>query len=707
MSSPSSPSSPVTGPADLRNVVLVGSAGSGKTTLFEALLRARIPGRRPDRSTAERPDAERSASLTLASVATGKVVVNLLDAPGHPDFVGELRAGLRAADAAVFVVSAADGIDTTTAALWQECRAVRMPRCIVITKLDLERTSPTMGRSDFDAAVASCLALGPGVVPAYVPLRDSAGRVIGTISLPTSRVHDYSTGAEQVREPDAAEADLLDAYRGTFLESVITESEDDDLMERYLEGEQLAVGSVRSDLLKAVAHASFFPVVPVVPAAGIGVEELFSVMENGFPDPSRHQLPDVTTEDGTDFVDAFCDPGAPLIAQVVRTTSDPFQGRRSMVRVFSGTLRTDDIVHVGGRRQVFTGQDDAAHPGHDEDERIGALAFPVGVELKRRDRAIAGDIVLVAKLAHAETTDTLSARERPALVAPWPPPEPMLPIAIRATRGDEDKLAAALARLTLEDTTVRVERSVETDQLIVWTMGQAHADLLLARLGERYGVKVTTEPVRVALRETFVTPVSGHGRHVKQTGGHGQYAVCDLRIEPLPRGTGTEFVDKVVGGAVPRQFIPSVEKGARAQLHRGTISGHPVVDVRITLLDGKAHSVDSSDMAFQEAAAQAVKEAATPETVALLEPVDDVTVTVGNAYLGSVMTDVSNRRGQLLGTDTGGDGVCVVHALVPESELTGYAIDLRGITRGTGAFTRAFHSYELVPEPVAEELLAK
>ena len=696
MSSKVSTSNTVTSPADLRNVVLVGSSGSGKTTLFEALLKARITGYR-----GERDDAERAASLTLASVATGDVVINLLDAPGHPDFVGELRAGLRAADAAVFVVSAADGIDNATSMLWHECRAVGMPSAIVVTKLDVEG-------SDYDAALDACRALGDSIVPAYLPLRDVAGTIIGNMSLVTKRVHDYSSGEEEVREPSDDENGQMDAYRSDFLEGVITESEDDDLMERYLEGEELAVGSVRADLLTAIAHGTFHPVVPVQPATGLGVEELFSIIENGFPHPGLHPLPAVTTVDGGEVLAVGCDPGEPLVAEIVRTTSDPFAGRQSMVRIFSGILRTDDIVHVAGHREVFTGVEDDAHPGHDEDEKIGPLSFPVGVEMKQKTSAIAGDIVLVSKLTRAETSDTLSAKDRPALVEPWVQPEPLLPVALKAsTRHDEDKLANALARLVVEDTTVRLERTAETDQLLLWTMGQAHIDLLIARLTDRYGVHVDTEPVRVAVRETFVAPVKAHGRHVKQSGGHGQYAVCDLEIAPLERGAGFEFVDKVVGGAVPRQFIPSVEKGVRSQLEKGTISGHPVVDVRVTLYDGKAHSVDSSDMAFQTAAAQAVKEVATPKTVVLLEPIDEVTVSVGDEYLGGVMTDLSNRRGQLLGTDSDGAGSSLIRALVPASELSRYAIDLRGIAHGSGSFTRSFHGYEPMPGNLADAYLMK
>ncbi|NLH70624.1 MAG: GTP-binding protein, partial [Brooklawnia sp.] len=512
MSSKTSTHAPkVNSPADLRNVVLVGSAGSGKTTLFENLIKARIPGYR-----GEKDDPERLAVLAMATLTNGNTVINLFDAPGNPDYVGELRAGLRAADAALFVVSAADGIDMTTQILWNECASVGMPRAIVVTKLDTERAS-------FEQTVQQCQEVfGAGVHPAYLPFIGEKDQIVGNLSLLSRKVHDYSSGSRTWRNADEGELAAIEDFRTAYVESIITESEDDELLERYFDGDELAVEEVVGNLMKALYHGSFHPVIPVT-TSGVGTEELLGVIDRGFPTPLRWKAPTIATLDG-DPVDADeISVDAPLLAEVIRTTSDPYAGRLSMVRVFNGTLRPDSTVHVTGRRVQFSGGNG---PGdHDDDERVGLLTAPHGVELYPKDVAIAGEIVMVAKLGTAETSDTLSDPAALRVIEPWLLPEPLLPVAIRAaSRNDEDKLAGALQRLVVEDSTVKLERAPGTEQLLLWTMGQAHQDLLMNRLKDRYGVNITADPIRAALRETFIKPATAHGRHVKQSGGHGQYA---------------------------------------------------------------------------------------------------------------------------------------------------------------------------------------
>ncbi len=684
----------VNSPDNVRNVVLIGNAGSGKTSLFEQLLRARVAGYR-----GEKDDPERLSQLYLASLATGDKLVNLLDAPGHPDFVGELRAGIRAADAAIFVV-AADGIDATAQALWEECKDANLPRVIALTKLD-------SADADFDTAVEALKAtFGDGVLPTHVPVGAGA-QLKGTVGVLSKRFRDYSAGGEPaMTENDTSHDDLIEDHRGALIEGLIQEADDADLMDKYLEGDIPGRDYLLDDLMKATAHANLFPVVPVVATTGVGTDELLSLIEHGFPTPSLHPNPDFTRLNGEQTGPAPTDPSAPLVAQVIRTTTDPFAGRLSMVRIFSGTISSDDLVHVSGHRSHY-GKADEAHPDHDNDEKIGTIQQAVGTELKPKASAIAGEIVMLPKLTTAETGDTLSSKDFAGVVPNWNMPEPLLPLAIKAaTRNDEDKLSGALQRLAVEDTTVRLAHGAE-DQLVLWTTGQAHADLLLNRLKDRYAVNVAQEDVKIALRETFTGKTTAQGRHVKQSGGHGQYAVCSVEVEPLERGAGFEFVDKVVGGAVPRQFIPSVEKGVKSQMEKGVIAGYPMVDVRVTLFDGKAHSVDSSDMAFQLAGQHALKEAAANKSiVALLEPIDEVTITVGEEYMGAVMTDISGRRGQMLGSDSANHKV-IIRALIPQLELSRYAIDLRGLAHGTGTFTRDFHGYELLPPNLVEKLAKK
>jgi elongation factor G len=704
-------------PDHIRNVVLVGHTGAGKTTLVEALLVATgtiaRPGRVEDGGTVTDSDEiehrlGRSVSLGLAPLEFGGIKVNLLDAPGYADFVGDLRAGLRAADAALFVVSAADGVDGATQLLWEECAAVGMPRAVVVTKLD----SP---RADFDEVVAICQRVfGDGVQPLYLPLLDDGEQVGGLIGLLSQRVYDYTGGARAERDPDEEHLELIEGPRNALIEGIIAESEDESLMDRYLEGEKIDVKVLIDDLETAVARGHFYPVLPVSPTghdaaaqadgtARVGTVELLELITKGFPAPGEHSIPAVTTPDGAPKAPLACDPAGPLVAEVVKTTSDPYVGRISLVRVFSGTLHPETPVHVSGH-----GRAERGHPDHDEDEKVGALSCPLGKVQRPIQTAVAGDVVAVAKLGHAETGDTLSAKDDPALMEPWVMPDPLLPVAVLAkAKSDEDKLGQALGRLVAEDPTLRLEINPETHQLVLWCMGEAHRDVVLDRLSGRYGVAVDTVPHRVSLRETFGAAAGGHGRHVKQSGGHGQYAICDIQVEPLPNGSGFEFVDKVVGGAVPRQFIPSVEKGVRTQLERGVFAGYPIVDLRVTLFDGKAHSVDSSDMAFQTAGSLALKDAASKIQGALLEPVDAVEIVVADEFLGAVMGDLSGRRGRVLGTEPDSSGRTLVRAEVPETELARYPVELRSLSHGTGVFTREYLRHEPMPAQLAAKIVAE
>ncbi len=688
------------GPTTVRNVVLVGPSAAGKTTLVEALLAATgtIPraGSVTDGTTVCDYDPaaqrqQRSVALAVAPLHHQGVKINLVDTPGYVDFVGELRAGLRAADAALFVLSAAEGVDAATVALWEECAAVGMPRAVVIARMDHQR-------ADYDAVLAACReAFGNGVLPLYLPVGDGAGAVTGLVGLLSRKLFDYSAGfPPQVAEPEAGEAEMAGAARDELIEGIIEQSEDEALMERYLAGEETDADTLVTDLETAVAHGSFHPVLPLCATTGVGLAELLEVLVGAFPSPLEHPLPAVRAVDGAEHDPLTVDPAGPLAATVVRTTADAYVGRVSLVRVFSGTLRPEGTVHVSGHGMTGRGHED-----HDADERVAHVYSPLGVTLREMPHCVAGDICALTKLGSAETGDTVSDPANPVLLAPWDVPEPLLPVAVVAhSRGDEDTLARNLSRLVAADPTLRLERNAETHQMVLWCMGEAHADVVLSKL-RAGGAEVDTEPVRVALRETFAAAGKGHGRHVKQSGGHGQYAVCDIEVEPLPRGTGFEFVDRVVGGAVPNQFIPSVEKGVRAQMARGLTTGNPVVDIRVTLVDGKAHSVDSSDAAFQTAGSLALKDAAATTRTLVLEPLNEVAVRILDEHLGAVLGDLSSRRGRVLGTEAGGAGRTVVRAEVPATELLRYAVDLRALTSGTATFTRRFARYEPLPEALA------
>ncbi len=693
-------------PDRLRNVVLVGPAGSGKTTLLESVLTAAGAisrrGSIAQGTTVGDHDPvavrqQRSVELSVATFTWHDVTITLIDTPGYPDYTGELRAGLRGADAALFVVSATDGIDAATGRLWDECEVVGMPRAIVVTNLDRER-------ADFDETVAVCQRVFAGSVqPLFLPIHGDDGVVVGFIDLLDERIWHWSSGSLAIDPAEERHLELIESERATLIESVVTESEDEILLETFIGGEHVDVALLTTDLERAVARGHFHPVVGhAETGTGVGAELILDLIVRGFPSPMEHQLPLVTEIDGSPAEPISADPTGPLVAEVIKTTSDPYVGKVSLVRVFSGTLASDSQVHVSGHFTPGTG-----HLDHDVDERVGHLMTMLGTHHRDVDTAGPGSVVAVGRLVRAETGDTLSNPSQPLLMEPWRMPEPLLPLAISPhSAGDEDRLGTALARIAAEDPTLRIDHVDGTGQIVLWTLGEAHADLVLDRIRTRYGVEVDSAEARPAMRATFAGAATGTGRLVKQSGGHGQYAVVEIEVEPLPIGSGFEFVDRVVGGAVPRSYVPSVEKGVRTQMDHGVAGGFALVDLRVTLVDGRSHSVDSSDMAFQTAGAMALKDAAAKTELTLLEPIATLTIEVPDEHVGSVISDLSTRRAVIRGTHAAGGGRTTVVADAPEKEVSRYAIDIRSVTHGTGTFSREPNGFGPVPASLAQRLIS-
>ncbi|MHB8466907.1 MAG: elongation factor G [Acidimicrobiales bacterium] len=674
-------------PSRIRNVALVGHGGAGKTTLAEALLfcAGAIPrmGRVEDGSATcdtepEEIKRQLSASVALATFDWTDHKINLLDCPGYADFFGEAAAALSVTDLAIFVVSAVDGVEVQTEVAWQLAAARRIPRMVFINKLDRER-------ADFDRTLGQLQELfGAGIAPLELPVGEEAG-FRGVLDLLSDRAFTYDTGtAVEGPVPDdlaSTEHQVHDA----LVEGIVVA--DDTLMERYLEGDAISFEELEKTLAHGVAEASVFPVVCGSATKGIGIDRLASfICEIG---PSPAERPPVTVTAGDTLAEVPADPNAKPLAYVFKTVADPF-GRISMFKVLSGTVRTDEPL-VNTRSHA--------------EERVHLLFGLRGKEHLPIDTAPAGDIVATAKLADTITGDTLAAKGTPVAVEPPPAVTPMLAVAIRPkSKGDEDKLMTSLHRLADEDTAIVVHRNDETHQTVLSGMGETHIAVTVERLKRKFGVEVETDEVQVAYRETITGSAEAEGRHKKQTGGHGQFGVAVITIEPTARGEGFAFVDKVVGGAIPRQFIPAVEKGVLESMAMGGHFGYPVVDVQVTVLDGKYHPVDSSEMSFKMAGALAFREAMAKAGPVLLEPVSLLEVRVPASLQGDVLGDLNGRRGRVQGTEVGDDGSSVVQALVPTAELGRYAVDLRSLTRGRGTFTLTHDHYDQVPAQVAEKL---
>jgi elongation factor G len=679
-------------PNDIRNVLLVGHGGSGKTTLLEAMLftsgAITRMGKIEDGNTVSDFEPEEtkkgiSVSLAMAPVEWNGVKVNALDAPGYADFVGDVRSAIKAVDAVLLVVSAVDGVEVQTEVAWELAVEAGLPRAILINKLDRERAS-------FERTLDELVkAFGTQVAPLELPLGEEHD-FEGVADLLSRKAYRYGNGkAEEGDWPDDIHG-KADPYREKLMEAVA--ESDDTLIEKYLEEGELSEDEVVHGVKKGFAEARIAPVLCAAAAKPIGVDRVLQFIADEFPAPTDRGPVTVVTKSGEEQQRA-CDPNAPPTAYVFKTVSDPYVGHITMFRVFSGKIRPDSPVFNATKGT---------------DERIGQLFALRGKEHDTVSEVAAGDIGAVAKLSHTTTGDTFSTKDEPVTVPAADMPEPLLAFAISPkTKGDEEKLSTALSRLREEDPTLRIDRSEETHETVMYGMGEAHLDVQIERMKRKFGVQVTTAPAKIAYRETIRSPGKGLGRHVKQTGGHGQYAICNIEIEPLPRGEGFEFVDKIFGGAIPNQFISSVEKGVVKTMQQGVISGNPMVDIRCTLVDGKFHSVDSSDMAFQLAGSLALKEAAQVAGVVLLEPIVEVEVVVPDSYTGDIMGDLNAKRAKIQGMESAGAGKQRVKALVPQAEVARYAIDLRSMTGGRGTFTMRFSHHEEVPSHLAERIIAE
>ncbi|MGH2711802.1 MAG: elongation factor G [Actinomycetota bacterium] len=678
--------------SNIRNVLLVGHGGSGKTTLAEALqflggVTTRM-GTVEDGNTVSDFEPEEvkrqiSVSLALTPIEWRNTKLNILDAPGYADFIGDVRAALRAVDAVLFVVSAVDGVEVQHEVVWELAVEHGLPRAFFINKMDRERAS---FQRTLDQLVQS---FGTQVAPLQFPIGEEHD-FEGVVDFLSNKAYHYQSGPKG-QESDWPEElhSQADPLREKLAESVA--ESDDTLLERYLEAGELPEEDIVKGIRGGLVEARIAPVLVGSASKGIGVDRLADLMVDEFPSPMDRTPATVMTKDGEEQ-ERPTDPNGPLAAFVFKTVSDPYVGRINLFRVFSGRIRPDTTVH---------------NATHGKDERVHQIFTMRGKEHENVSEVPAGDIGAVAKLSETYTGDTFSEKSAPVTLPALELPEPLHAVAVEPkTKGDEDKLSTAYHRLQEEDPTFRVERMADTHETVMYGMGETHLDVMAERMQRKFGVEVIHHPARVPYKETIRAGVEAIGRHVKQSGGHGQYAVAHMKVEPLERGGGFEYINKISGGAIPSQFIPSVEKGIRKAMEDGT-TGHQMVDLRVTLFDGKFHTVDSSDMAFQIAGSLGIKEAVQKAGVVLLEPVMDLEVMVPDSMTGDVIGDLNSKRGKVSGMDPTGSGKTRVFAEVPQSELTRYSIDLRSITGGRGAFTMKFSHYEEVPAHLADKVIAE
>jgi len=675
----------------IRNVALVGHRGSGKTSLHEALLFGAgvinrlgsvTGGTTTSDSDPDEKARQMSISASLQTFPWQQRKVNLIDTPGDPSFVADALGGLRVCESAVFVVNAVMGVEVHTDRLWQRAAELDLARLVFVNMLDRER-------ADFFRTLESLKsAFGQHVVATEIPI-GSEHEVRGVIDLIDMKAYAYAGAAAdncaEIPIPDELRAQA-EEYREKLMDEVSETS--DSLMERYLEGAEISHEEIVAALKEGTNHGQLFPVTCGVATRNLATNRLLDAIVEDLPSPVKHgglRVGEVTLSAVED---------QELFAYVFKTRADPFAGRINLFRVYQGVMSHD--THALNTRT------------HSK-ERIGQLLTFEGAETAHVDEFGPGDIGAVAKLKETRAGDWLAARDEPITMPAIKLPAPVMAFAIagvgNGSVGDEDKVFTALRRLQEEDPTIDLHRDPQTGEQIIAGLSQVHVEVIVARLKERFGAEVSLKPPRVPYQETIRKPAKAHGRHKKQTGGRGQFGDCHIEIEPLPAGSGFEFVNAIKGGVIPSGFIPAVEKGVHEAMQEGTVAGYPVKDVRVRLYDGSYHAVDSSEMAFKVAGAMAMREAMEQAAPALLEPIMSVSINAPEDTVGEVIGDLNGRRGRPLGMEPVAAGMTDIKAEVPMAEMLTYAPDLRSITGGQGEFMMEFERYEEVPGHLAAKMV--
>ena len=668
------------GTDSIRNIVLLSHSGAGKTMLCEAMLHAAGVNNRlgsiEDGTTTsdfEPEEARRGTSIQTAIAACpwkgGKI--NVIDTPGYADYRGEVVSGLRVADGAVIVVAGQAGIEVGTKQMWQYADDANLPRLVFVSKLDRDN-------ADFGRVMES--------------LTEAFGRKCVAIQVPVGSEDSFS-GSINLLDPEAdvpgGLEDAVEEARELLTEAVA--ETDDDLTMKYLEGEPLTSEEMRAGLKAGVLSGDIVPVLAGNSVAELGTTELMDALIDLMPSPADAGAAEAEVPGSGDMVELGCDSSGPLAALVFKTAADPFVGKLSYFRVYSGAFASDS--------QIWN-----ANLG--EGERVGQVFVLTGKTQTPTEALAAGDIGAVSKLSTVLTGHTLTSREKPFTLPGLTFPAPVFQMAVfPKSKADVDKMTSSLSRIVEEDPSLVISREPDTLEVLLGGLGDTHVDVAVDKMKRKFGVEILLEVPKVAYKETISSPTRVEYRHKKQSGGHGQFGHVWLELQPLTRGEGFAFDSKIVGGVVPREYIPSVEKGVQKSLNGGVVAGFPVVDVKVTLVDGSYHSVDSSGMSFEIAGAYAFSKGVREARPVLLEPVMKAEVTVPDTYAGDIIGDLNSKRGRILGMTPNGDGETLIEVEVPQAEMLRYATDLRSQTQGVGSFTMEFDHYEEVPQHLLDRLV--